>query len=465
MDNILYLRILQLFENESINIENIKNIKNNSMPVLKLKLKLIITKAAKSHIQIFKGGETIDNLDPLIKSINNYFGAKPISSFSFLNNKILEKLEQLEFLDRYVVNEIIKKRQKQQKGSGICPGFAKELWNFSEDNPKTYTDIGKQNLKEELKKNNIQEQYCMKRGEPQIKIPEKEDNIYIMVFGLGTEKAKEVMTYTFADEHPRKDIVYFFDYNTNGIIKDAWDAYKDIKTIKKLENPSSAKPISELTFNGSRLRMYKLANLIQKCLNNATDAQRVTIICVSHGTIITHGAILRAKIMGECDLSKLNVICLSSPKMPPKNLVPNDKCVNVYFKTDTYLKVFQNFKFFNVPRINDLNTNKEALYHYDNTHQCYIINDTNTFYSLNMDNYRTNYLEKKKPKADKLAEISDFLKYIIKKTDSVNYNHTNFEMMFPFINFYNIKLLNYYIYLILTGDKDDTSVSYEINST
>lgn len=464
MDNILYLRNLQLFENESINIENIKN---NSNALLKLKLKLIIAKAAKSDIQIFKGVETIDNLDPLIKSIDNYFGAKPVSSFSFLKNKILEKLEQLEFLDRYVVNEIIKKRvlsykggkKKNQKGGGICPGFATELWNFSEENLSTYRDIGigKEKLKEELTKNNIHEQYCMKRDEPKIKIPEKEGNIFIMVFGLGTEKSKEVMTYTYADQ--KKDIVYFFDYDTNGIIKDAWDAYKDIKTIKKLEKPSIQKPISELKFNGSRLRMYKLSSLIQKCIINAKENQRVTIICVSHGTIITHGAILRTKIMGECDLSKLNVLCLSSPKMPPKNLVPNDKCVNVYFKKDTYLKVFKGFNFFDVPRIKDENINKEALYYYDNKTQCYIINDTNTFYALNMDNYLTDYTKSLKSPEVPL-NLGQFLKHIIKKTDSVNYNHTNFEMMFPFIKYLNIKFLNYYLYIIASGDNTDASVRF-----
>lgn len=475
-----YLRVLQLFENENVNLSDLKPIINYiqilldksavnaasnaaaanasnaeaaATTLITLKKTLIEAKATKATI----------SLPTNFSNSNNYFGKPPATTFNS-STPFDKKLEYLEFLDRYVINEIIKKRvtfrggrKKKQKGGGICPGFATELWNFSVDNPKIYAAISKEKLKEELTSNNIQEQYCMKRDEPKIKIPEK-DNIFIMVFGLGTEKSKEVMTYTYADQ--KKDIVYFFDYDTNGIIKDAWDAYKDIKSIKKLEKPNIQKSISELKFNGSRLRMYKLSSLIKKCIINAKENQRVTIICVSHGTIITHGAILRTKIMGECDLSKLNVVCLSSPKMPPKNLVPNDKCVNVYFKKDTYLKVFKGFKYFDVPRIKDENINKDALYYYDDKTQCYIINNTNTFYALNMDNYLTDYTKSLKSPEVPL-NLGKFLKHIIKKTDSVNYNHTNFEMMFPFIKYINIKFLNYYIYLIVTGDNKDTSVSFD----
>jgi hypothetical protein len=194
--------------------------------------------------------------------------------------------------------------------------------------------------------------------------------LIIIVHGIGAQ-IKENITY----KHDNNNYYLLFAYDSNGILS-------DIKNV--IGNSTSLK----FNFNNAKGRSKKLSILIENIILKGFF-DNIEIICMSHGTLVTHRAILLLKI-NNIDTEKIRIFAMSAPRYLPKDLVK--KCVyNAYHEEDHFMTIFKLGILFKIPKITEAdkyNTEKHKdLYNFSKINAFMIKKESYPFLIYNLFEY------------------------------------------------------------------------------
>lgn len=239
----------------------------------------------------------------------------------------------------------------------------------------------------------------------------------LFVSGAGTDDQEVTLE--------KNNILFtWFPYRSEGFLSDVFSAIRNIRRVSKTDR----QPIE-----GQKQRMSRLASKI-KILVNILWVKNLHILCCSHGSVLTYGAIHNLKIEGQ-DLSKVKIAALGSPVVLPTNLVPS--CFNIYHERDPWLKTFSRIG--NIPKYR----NKESdITVSDN---CRIIHKNNLTQLTLLGNRLCGY-------GEKFGGIKEMLSYIVKTLPSIWF-HVDPRLYYPI---YDVKSLN-----VITEIIDDYAVLYD----
>jgi hypothetical protein len=184
---------------------------------------------------------------------------------------------------------------------------------------------------------------------------------------------------------------------------------------------------------------------------------------MSHGTLVTHRAILLLQING-INTSNIRIFSVSAPRYLPKDLVKRG-VYNAYHEEDHFMKIFRLGILFKVPKVPSiLNFRTEVkdtkdTYFFNNSNSYIIkensypfiifnniLSDQLCYYSAkNIKKRFDNYMEKNYPKNKddtimkyykaKLTKIASLASkdVILKYNETDNY-HTNYYLLYPIID-------------------------------
>lgn len=208
----------------------------------------------------------------------------------------------------------------------------------------------------------------------------------------------------------------------------------------------------KISNNGCKNRMLLLAEKL-KFFSDMKWTENIEIYCMSHGSLITNGAILKMKTLGW-DISKIRIIAMSSPRQIIKDIVPRG-CINFYHMKDPFWNTFSSpFLPFKVPSVISEEKNKQKILLKSNENDVYneYIDGINKNCII-LHPYNNIYLNKvvsavpwalcfKKITDDDWADITNITEYK-KRIDEIQYinYHMDFKMLYPLFEDENFKYL------------------------